>query len=137
MEFKDIEITEKYLDNPNNLEEVQNETLKQIEEIYRGCMNEMNSKNIKKCYQKLSKSFRYVPDLYIIPNGRVVIYINAFNYRDKRLYYGGVVTECTSDYIKLFNYDTRKTFLIKRKNVYFFVKLSKDEMFRMLLLKNI
>tara|TARA_B110000977_G_scaffold201646_1_gene297462 strand:+ start:6851 stop:7270 length:420 start_codon:yes stop_codon:yes gene_type:complete len=125
---KTIKLTETFLPNISNIDEVKDETQNIVESIYNRFMNEKNYNNLGKTRQAL-ENYRYVHKDWILPQGRFIRYITTNITGDMRLKGGGFILECNKYTFYVFNKYVGK-FHICRKNAICFIQLNRDDYMR-------
>ena len=128
MTKKNIILSENFIPNITNIEEIQKETQNIISSIYNRFMNETNYNNYEETKKALSY-YRYIPKDTIIPNNRMIKYLNMDNPLNLKLQYGGKLWK-NNKYNFVFFRHKLGAFNLDRKNVVCFYELNDDEILR-------
>ncbi len=90
MEIKTISIKSKYQENIKSIDEERKKLEEIVHNIYNRFINENNKNNLDYALEVL-KEYRFIPNKYIIPNGRYIRYIDTKDTKDMKLKLGGFV----------------------------------------------
>ena len=129
--YKIINVSQKFMEPVESLDDIQEETLNLLNNLYFRYMNEQNKNNFDKCIKDL-EFYRYVYDGYdLAPGISYIRYIYKTDIKDLCLKGGGIVLETSPYYfrIKLLKY--KRAIYLNRRSVITFVKLTDDEIFKM------
>ena len=127
-QIKNIVLTDTYLPNITDLEDVKSETQVVIKNLYERFMNETNYNNYQICSEALD-SYRYIRNNWVVPNARYIRYIDTTNAKNMVLKKGGFVCDCNKYVFSL--YDTKYgKFTVDKRNRIFFMKLNQDDINR-------
>ena len=100
-----------------------------IRNIYDLCLNEANVNNLQYALDSLI-GFRYIPNSFLIPNGRYVRYIDTKNHLDMKLRLGGFVTSDNSFSVSYISCASSHVVKVNKKHCIFFIKVTQDELLR-------
>ena len=122
---KTIVLSDVYLPNITNLEEVKNETQKVLHSFFNRFMNEKNYNTFQETLTKL-KDYRYIHNDWIIPNSRYIRYIDTSNAHNLVLKKGGFVTYSNKYYFMVYDQKYGE-YKVGKNNRIFFMKLNDED----------
>ena len=130
MSVKNLNLSCSYQPNIENLKKEQQTTFDVIENIYNRFMNEQNYNNKERALEAL-QNYRYVPNKYMIPNGRYVRYIDTTDHTNMPIKLGGfVLNDNKYSFVYKSASETQRIVRCNKRHCIMFVYITDDEKIR-------